>query len=181
MSIGHGLASVAARFLALNRDLWILLTQEFKNSTDPFPPFSKERTDWLSLNQSTAKKLLRVAQQSRKDAVVILIQPIVSYAATIQWKVFVQRRDIDFHRWRPQTAGIAGVSQVSPVVPTPGGGFRVGLGGPVEYRDADTLNGEFDSLVSDAINGSVDAMAKFRQGFRAGVSALVSDRLSVGF
>jgi hypothetical protein len=180
MSIGHRLANVAARFLALNSDLRVLLAQRLRNQPT-FEPDSRNQHDWLSLHATVASKLKEVADESRMSSVVALIEPIEAHAASSAWKEFADRRGIYFHRWRPQTAGIAGVSQTLPVVATPGGGFRISLGAPVPYHDADTLNDELDELVKAALFGAVDAMAKFRAGFRGAVSALVSDGLDLGF
>ena len=180
MSIGHRLANVAARFLALNSDLRVLLAQRLRNQPT-FEPDSRNRQDWLSLHATVASRLKEVADESQMRAVVALIEPIETYAASSVWKEFAGRRGIHFHRWRPQTAGIAGVSQTSPVFSPPGGGFRVSLGAPAPYHDADTLNDELDDLVKAALFGAVDAMAEFRAGFRAAVAALVSDGLDLGF
>jgi hypothetical protein len=180
MSIGHRLANVAARFLALNLHLRALLAQTLRNQPT-FEPDSNNRHDWLSLHATVASKLKEVADESQMSAVAALIEPIDTYAASSAWKEFADRRGIHFHRWRPQTAGIAGVSQTPPVVTPPGGGFHVSLGTPAPYHDADTLNDELDDLVKAALLGAIDAMSKFRAGFRAAVAALVSDRLDLGF
>lgn len=180
MSIGHRLANVAARFLALNSDLRGLLAERLRNQPT-FEPDSGNRHDWLSLHATVASKLKEVAEESQMGAVIALIEPIDTYANSSAWKEFADRRGIHFHRWRPQTAGIAGASQTPPVVASSDGGFRASLGTPAAYRDADTLNDELDNLVRAALFGAVDAMAKFRAGFRGAVSGLVSDGLDLGF
>lgn len=183
MSVGHGLANVAARFLALDDSLREHLSEQLLKSIRRRPalePGSKARIDWLSLTDSVAKALTGTARYSQKDAVAALIDPIATYASSAAWKDFAERRGTDFHQWRPQTAGISGAS-LTPPTTLDDGTVKIGFGGPVDYRDADSLNEELDRLVSGAIQGALDAMEQFRANFEAAASSLISEGLSITF
>jgi hypothetical protein len=74
---GHALANVAVRALSLRQDLKAHLIETFfsGNVAGSFDPFSSERSDWLSMNKPTCKKLRKVTQLGDSQEITDLIEP----------------------------------------------------------------------------------------------------------
>jgi hypothetical protein len=109
---GHAVVNVAARALALDSALRAELIKRFKSD---FDPFSQEPNDWPSLNKEACKKIRAVARSSAAEELAELVDPVVTFGLGRTWQALVVRRGVDFHRWRPQTHGVEGVPQKSPV------------------------------------------------------------------
>lgn len=111
LAAGHGLTNVTGRSVALDHNLHELLQKQCKTS---FPPLSDKREDWLSANRGMAKKLRCVARTSGIAEIRTVADPIAEMTGSNAWDDLIDGRGADFHRWRVQTAGIAGAAKRSP-------------------------------------------------------------------
>ncbi len=113
---GHASANLAVRALAVNAALRRKLISEFTRgrSVPTFAPFSEAPRDWVSLSGATCRKLQAVAQSAGHDEVAQLVEAVAEFGLSPSWRALTERRGKDFHRWRPQTYGIEGVSHASP-------------------------------------------------------------------
>lgn len=159
---GHALANLAARALALRPSLRRELAERLgpKKAPPGFDPFSDARVDWLSLNGSTCRTLRAVAEVAQGEEVTQLVAPVVEFGTGPAWTALQDRRGQDFHRWRPQTHGIEGVSRASPweldgLTRSIGGGRR-------PYQDAAGLADQAADLARRAMLELVDAMEAFK-------------------
>lgn len=163
---GHALANVAVRALTLRVDLRTALGAAFqRGAADAFAPFSDQRKDWISLNDPACDKLERVAIASKSTTIAALIAPIVQYGRGPEWRSLIDRRGADFHRWRLQTHGIAGVAPESPWTHHPATatspGERVLQLGPRPYVVAEGLGAEVARIATGGMFALADAMARF--------------------
>ncbi len=176
LGAGHGLFNLAARTVALDEALKSDLRS--KLDTD-FPPLSEQRKDWPSANSAKAKKLQTVARSSVIPEIRIVVDPVVTLVASAEWEHLNDARGSDFHRWRVQTDGIAGVAKRSPW--KKGDGVRsleVGVGQPLG-KDAHTkLAAETLRIAVAARNELVRAASSFEHVFAGAVGA--TTRLTVG-
>lgn len=105
LSVGHALANVAGRAIALEPSLRPVLEREVRTA---FPPASACRGDWIAL--SSVSVLMRVASAAGAADLVALVQVPLRLRGERVWQCLEESRGEDFHRWRPQSAGIAGAS-----------------------------------------------------------------------
>jgi hypothetical protein len=103
VSIGHALANVVVRVLALHPETRDRLERSLKTN---FPPLDESRRNWPSLERSLLNNLLDVC--SGVSEAEGLLPPVQSLALETQWSEVAQWRAEAFHRWRPQSRGIAG-------------------------------------------------------------------------
>lgn len=169
---GHALVNVAVRALSLRIDLKDrLLTIFFREGRSAgFDPFSSVRSDWLSMNGATCKKLRKVAQASGSHEIIELIEPVVGYGLGPTWNDLIKRRGEDFHRWRPQTHGLLGVPRRSPWRHDPTS-RSLGIGTPI-YDDAKGLAAEVGRLADDAMLELAGAMEMFYRAWPAASNVL---------
>jgi hypothetical protein len=169
---GHALANVAVRALSLRQDLKAHLIETFfsGNVAGSFDPFSSERSDWLSMNKPTCKKLRKVTQLGDSQEITDLIEPVINYGLGQTWNELVERRGEDFHRWRPQTHGLQGVPRRSPWHHDPTS-RSLGIGTPI-YEDAKGLAAEVGRLASEAMLELAGAMESFYSAWPAASSVL---------
>jgi hypothetical protein len=158
---GHAIANVALRVLALDQELRAELVEKFTRggSAPTFAPFSQERADWVSLNTATCKVLQQTAESTGAEEVVQLIEPVTAFGQGRNWRRLVERRGEDFHRWRPQTHGIAGVARASPWKHE--GATRRLSGGHPPYEEAEGLADETADLAAAAMLEVTEVMDKF--------------------
>ena len=113
LSTAHGLVNIAARLLALETRSRAILTKEHPRSKG-FPPFDERHDHWLVLSSHSVGALEKAADHHRPRAQQ-LIQLLRTLVDDERWSKLVERRDIDFHRWRPQSVQ-GGVATSSPWV-----------------------------------------------------------------
>ncbi len=174
---GHALANVAVRALTVRADLKARLAALFQpKAADGFAPFSQKREDWISLNTPACKKLAAAAASSKSRDIIALVAAVVNYGNSPEWRALVERRGEDFHRWRPQTHGLPGISQRSPwayVPPTANSpGERVLQMGQLPYEDAHGLAGEVAQVATDGMFALAEGMVRFTNGLEAAMRAL---------
>ncbi len=167
----HAFANIAVRALTLRDDLKSRLVEECARAgqVPTFDPFSEQQEDWLSLNKDTCTRLRKVAAASGSQNIAALMEPVVSYQRSQDWRVLFGRRGTDFHRWRPQTHGVAGVAKKTPWQHTPprdgGPGERVlPLGQPV-YEEARGLAADVAQVATDGMLALADAMERFLEAW----------------
>jgi hypothetical protein len=160
MGCAHGLLNVSGRVVALDADLRALLRSS-KLRTD-FPPFSEGQNDWKSLSMRNTDALRSVALMAKDPQVRRVGVAVGKLARSRAWKDLDKSRGEDFHRWRPQSAGIAGAVKQSPWkrigktgshYKMSGGGIRV-LG----VDSAAKLAAEVFLTARRALDAVVDAM-----------------------
>ena len=162
---GHGLANVAVRAMGIHRDLRAALARAFRHKGGPaFAPFSRDRRDWISLNSVSAIALQTVAKGSGYGAVEAMVEPVVSLGLGRPWNDLVDRRGVDFHRWRPQSHGMAGVAHESPWK-IEGNTRILGFGEVPTYTEARDLVDRASALASSAMLALADAMERFSESW----------------
>lgn len=133
LGVGHAVANVAARTLALDSNRHPQLLDAFGSW---FPANSDESRDWLSLNRDTARSLRRLAKIGQ-PAIQAISEPATKLLQAPEWHELNQLRGAHYHRRRPQSAGVMGVPLASPW--TFGSGVaRMNLGNG-QYTDGDNL------------------------------------------
>lgn len=179
MGIGHALANVAVRALALNPSLRAELMKKFRRggSSPTFAPFSRDRADWISLNAATCKTIRGVAQACGTQEVFCLVEPVVHFGTGRSWRDLEERRGEDFHRWRPQTHGIDGVPRSSPWT-REGRTRALGLGHST-YEEAHGLADETARLASEAMIDLARSMSTFMQRWPAASEDLGGPRFKL--
>ncbi len=174
---GHAFANVALRALTVRADLKARLAASFQpKAADAFAPFSQKRDDWISLNPHACKKLAAVAAASKSTDIAELIAAVVGYGRSSEWRALVERRGEDFHRWRPQTHGLPGISQRSPWTYVPATatapGERILHMGQLPYEDAEGLAEEVAKVATDGMFSLADGMVRFTNALEAAMRAL---------
>ncbi len=175
LGTGHGLANVAYRALALQPEIRGLLLARLKTT---FPPFSEVRTDWKSLNKEEMRQLHSVASEFGNTAILRLIEPVIELAAGPLWNDLSRLRAKDFHRWRPQSAAIAGVPQTTPYKTLPDGSVTT------EFRYPRESTEELSLQAAEIANTSMHALAitmkEFLDRFPDASEVLFDGRARIG-
>lgn len=167
---GHALMNVAVRALSLRKDLKTQLVDFSRSAAGSFDPFSSVKSDWLSMNKSTCKKLRKVARFDSSQQIIDLVEPVVSYGLGQTWNDLIERRGEDFHRWRPQTHGMQGVPHRSPWR-RDGTRRSLGIGTPI-YEDAKGLAAQVGRLAEHAMLELADVMESFYSAWPAASNLL---------
>jgi hypothetical protein len=155
---GHGLANVCVRAMALSLTLRPALSKELTDGRSSFPPYSNDRKDWVTLNENTARLLRAVAAQSGRTEVMYFAEPVAALGESDPWKRLIGRRGEDFHRWRPQTHGLAGVTKSTPWTREKPGTRRLSFGVSTDYVAAEHLSDETADIATAAMMSLADAM-----------------------
>jgi len=158
---GHALANVAVRALAVDPTRRVELGERLgrRSSLPSFDPFSNAKEDYVSMNRETCKAIESVATASGDPELSGLVLPVVEFGRGKSWRDLDERRGEDFHRWRPQTDGIAGVPRSTPWSGDDGVGMLT-IGHPV-YDDARGLAEETSRIATAAMLDVASAMEEF--------------------
>ncbi len=105
ISLGHDLANLVGRVLALDAASHDKLEEKLNTR---LLPGSSDRGDWLSL--SDIRELRQIASGVGSGDLVELVDPAHRLRITKSWRELEESRGGDFHRWRPQSAGIVGAA-----------------------------------------------------------------------
>lgn len=146
LSAGLGLANITLRTLLLHPAAELVINAKYKKANG-FPAFTDNRAAWLSLNSSLVDTLRRAAQEVKRPNVSSLINIVAELSGNGPWNSLVSRRDIDYHRWRPQNVPRA-VQRQSPWEPSEDGERVI----HVRSRPALTLP-EYRDVVAEAEKG----------------------------
>jgi hypothetical protein len=176
LGAGHGLANVCVRALALHPDLRASLSKRLANGLTTFPPFSNDRVDWIGLNQFTARHLRAVATESALADVVKLAEPVAQLGESDSWGQLLERRGEDFHRWRPQTHGLAGVTKATPWKREKPGTRSLGFGTTTDYVAARDLAEETAGVAASGMMALAEAMRAFGETWPDASGALGGPR-----
>jgi phenylpyruvate tautomerase PptA (4-oxalocrotonate tautomerase family) len=164
LAVGHSVANVTARTLALDTDRHPQLLDALGSW---FPVRSEESRDWLSLNRDTARSLRRLAKTARPASQAI-VEPMTRLLQSSEWHELSQLRGAHYHRRRPQSAGVMGVPLANPW--TFGDGVvRMNLGG--SYTDGDNLA----MTTTDLVRRLSGVMASVLDELREKVVAVVQE------
>lgn len=156
LGLGHSLANLTGRILALDDRLHGRFIDEFSTV---LPPHSSERSDWLSCDYGTARKLRKIAKAASWPEAHKVPDAITQLLSSGDWHALVARRATDYHRRRPQSDGVVGVPLRSLWKPLDGGGYSLSGGlATHDYDDGRQLAADNSRLGSAALSESVVAM-----------------------
>ncbi len=176
LAAAHGLGNLTVRTLMLSRPAAAVLNIKL-SSAKGFPPFSEDRAAWPPLNSKMASAAKYAALASGEGAAVDLAQVILDLLAAPRWIALVNRRDTDFHRWRPQGLPTGGVPQRS-LWDRPQPGTRILSGGASFYDPVD--HEELCRIAGDALDELGEAMKKWLDMWSAVLAALGVGVFKVG-
>lgn len=117
----NAVANATLRTLLLNSEARPVLTELDKTT---YSPFSDEKSDWPSFSGKLVNNLkagARVVGNVDVDHLVLITEQLLE---DDHWKLMVNRRGLDYHRWRPQSI-VGGVPRSSFWEPVQGGGSRI--------------------------------------------------------
>ena len=167
MGAAHGLANVCLYALAMDNTLLAHLQRDLgrKDPSSRFQPFSDNRADWISMNPNNAEKLLSCAKTSSSSFEVrAMVTTVDAFARSSEWADLETRRSEDFHRWRPQSHGMAGVEKASPWN-REGHTRSLGVGPMPTYGSAEGLAQEVAATADRAMIRLAEAMGRFMERF----------------
>ncbi len=134
LATGHALANVTIRTLALDARMHAHLLDSLGS---PSPVNSQNPKDWLSLNQDNVRQLRRVAKKTASSALQTIPEAATDLVLSPDWQELDQLRGADYHRRRPQSAGLSGVPLANPWTFS-NGVMAMNFGGG-QYTDGDDL------------------------------------------
>jgi len=168
LAAAHGLGNITVRTLMLSATAAAAVNIKFSRA-EGFPPFSENRAAWLPLNSKLAAAGRQAAGDTGEGAAVDLAQVVVDLVAAPRWTALVDRRDTDYHRWRPQGLPSGGVPQRS-LWGRPNPGTRVLEGGASFYDAID--HRALCRIAGDALDELTDAMANWLELWPRALAAL---------
>jgi hypothetical protein len=171
LSTGHTLANVTVRTLALDARLHPVLLDVVGSWS---PVSSQDPRDWLSLNRDTARQLRRVARKTSSPPFHAVVEPAAAVVLSPGWQELDQLRGADYHRRRPQSAGITGVPLASPWMFSEGVA-SMNFGGS-EYTDGDGLARRTTDLARRVMGELSSAMTTLLARVQAVIIELQSQR-----
>ncbi len=165
---GHALANVAIRALALHPDRRAQLSERFARggSAPTFAPFSSAPRDWVSMGPATSRKLQAVARGHDDRRALALVQPVAAVGLGAPWHALTERRGEDFHRWRPQSHGVAGVRRRSPWK-VGEHGASMGLGSLDVHEESRGLADRTAEIATAGMLALADAMRAYQERWPA--------------
>ena len=159
---GHQLMNTVVRMVALRHEYKERL-QEGIHGYEGTVPAPNGHEEWLSLNKSTAKSLAKATKGFQHKAVVKLGGIPRRLAADAGWKSASEARAADFHRFRAESAVLAGIdgssSPNSPIRDDHGNKIGESFGGSTnrytltEGRDEELIKIGCSALASLATTG----------------------------
>ena len=156
ISAGHGLANVTLRTLLIGPNAAAVINKDYKNAGG-FTPFTKISYAWLPLNETVATKLHGAAVASGCPEVALMTGLVRDLTVDPHWQALMDRRHVDFHRWRPQSVS-GGVPTSNPwEAAVDGDGSSLTIYGNSQYEPPDT-----EVLIQEAS----DALAALSQTMR---------------
>lgn len=112
LGASHGLGNVTVRTLVLSAQACEVLANR-RPSASGFIPFSEEKAAWPPLTSKLVRDAAEAAQATGESAARDLVQVLGDLVGDPRWSALVDRRDVDYHRWRPQGLPSGGVPQRS--------------------------------------------------------------------
>lgn len=112
IAAAHGLGNLTVRTLMLSSTAAGALNAK-RRKANGFPPFSQEHAAWPPLTSQLATDAMDAARSTGEPAVVELPIVLVDLLGAPAWTALINRRDTDYHRWRPQGLPGGGVPRRS--------------------------------------------------------------------
>ena len=113
LGAAHGMGNATLRTLFLARGASDAVTQANRHFR-PYPPFSDDREAWPTFNASLVRALEAGAVATNEARVIDHVAVLRMLVDDPRYTSLVERRGMDFHRWRPQgLPGGSGVPQAS--------------------------------------------------------------------
>jgi hypothetical protein len=149
ISAGHGLANVTLRTLLVHPLAAAVIDNKDNKRAEGFEPFSNIRFAWVPLNQPVAELLQKAAEVVDKPTVRRLADRVLDLTKDPRWVALSNRRDVDFHRWRPQSVA-GGVATSNPWEQAADGSSKLTMYGTSQHQPPDA-----GRLIQEASGGSV--------------------------
>lgn len=156
ISAGHGLLNVTLRTLLIHPGAAAEINRKYKRAQG-FDPFTDNKFAWLALNETDATNLQTAANHTGNADTIHLADIVADLTQDPRWMEVMDRRGVDFHRWRPQSVD-GGVATSNPWTPTPNGGVVLTVHGKSRHQLPDTnLLAQEASQGMDALTGAMDS------------------------
>jgi hypothetical protein len=168
----HGLANVALRTLTMNEKVEAELTKRFK-SAKGFEPFSEAKGVWQSLNEPVADDIVAAIPATFGPEMQLLDSLLVDLVKDPAWIALANRRDVDYHRWRPQSIS-GGVEPEMPWDSSVPGSKFIDFGGSSRY-----IPTEPSVIVAEATDGVValgTRMGEWLEAWPTAVNELMTEQ-----
>lgn len=137
MSAGHGLANVTLRTLLVHPEAAAVIDQTMDGKrAKGFAPFSDAPAAWISLNKRAALQLQAAGAIVGQHSVNCMTERVAALAQDPRWIALISRRNVDYHRWRPQSVA-GGVPTSNPWERTGSGARMLAVGETSQYQPPD--------------------------------------------
>lgn len=156
LSVGHRLANLVARIVALRSDWRESLANDRVLGPVFANPLADARPSWLSLTGRAAHQLAGLSDGSGHRSVGKLTAALVNLVDSPEWRNLDAQRGADFHRWRLESSVMLGVDERSGFVTElhdPNGNpiGRAFGGEATEYSAASDLEARISTISSLAL------------------------------
>lgn len=112
---GHSVANLTLRLLAVHPNFDIApLAKALGVDEERFTPGSAHRNAWTSLNPATARALRDSAEALGQPSLVAFAETVEALVLDQRWQHLASLRNNQYHRWRGESPGVAGVNFKSP-------------------------------------------------------------------
>lgn len=136
ISAGHGLINVTLRTLLIHDGAAAVINGKYKRA-EGFEPYADTREVWRPLNEPGAELLQKAAGVTAQPSTIRLADLLADLTRDPRWAAVSGQRDIDFHRWRPQSV-TGGVATTNPWEPTAGGAHQLRAYVTSQHQPPDT-------------------------------------------
>lgn len=171
ISTGHAAVNVVARVVRAHHDTTYL--DKALRWNGPPKPFVESRDSNLSLNAETVKALARAARESAELPLTALVAPLRALVADPDWGALTARRDVGYHRWRPQSIE-GGALTTNPWVDTGEHTMSLSVGITTGH-----VPPTLESLVQESRAGFDALSAAMREVFDALPAAMISANIGI--
>lgn len=157
IAAGHGLLNVTLRTLLIHPGAAAEINKKHK-SAKGFEPFTDNRFAWPAINETEATNLQTAANLTTDADAAHLADIVAALTRDPRWVAVMDRRGVDFHRWRPQSVD-GGVATSNPWEPTANGATVLRVYGKSQHQLPDT------TLLAQQAADGVDALTEAMNGW----------------
>lgn len=102
LAAAHGLGNVTLRTLLVHRPAAEVVNRRYPKAKG-FAPFTDKPQAWVVLDQQLVDAAQAAAVAAGQDTVTDLVDAVGDLVRDPAWQALTRRRNVDFHRWRPQS------------------------------------------------------------------------------
>jgi hypothetical protein len=187
ISVGHRLANVAIRTLAIDPDLRARMDtcgHPARGWAKAHAPNSSARRAWLSLNKATADALRCVVTQTRHCAIFDVAEEVALLQHSDEWRELDDVRGESHHRWRAESSVVTGLDEESGYIQElrDQAGDVVGeamLAEPAAYKRGVGLEARDSEVARRALRAVTERIAPFITAVRAAAEPITRGRLNL--